>query len=102
MGSTPVANGSRVPVWPTRRRSRARRTRSTTSWEVGPAGLSTTSTPLREMSTRRLLLVHVGIRLRLLQQPRHALGRVEALVVLEDQLRRVAHANALPQLAPHE
>ena len=42
---TPVARGSSVPVWPMRRSPRARRTRPTTSCEVGPDGLSTTSTP---------------------------------------------------------
>src|SRR5580765_2593800 len=44
-GRTPVAAGSSVPVWPTRRSRRARRTRATTSCEVGPDGLSTTNRP---------------------------------------------------------
>ena len=38
--STPVASGSRVPPCPTRRMARALRIRWTTSWDVGPAGLS--------------------------------------------------------------
>src|SRR5262245_37518529 len=44
-GSTPVAAGSSVPVWPTRRSPRTLRIRATMSCEVGPAGLSTTSNP---------------------------------------------------------
>src|SRR3954470_1294180 len=44
-GRTPLAIGSRVPVWPTRRSPRTRRTQATMSWEVGPGGLSTMSRP---------------------------------------------------------
>src|SRR5687767_8620444 len=43
--STPVAIGSSVPAWPTLRVPARRRPRPTTSWEVQPAGLSTTSSP---------------------------------------------------------
>src|SRR5262249_41113916 len=43
--SNPVANGSSVPVWPTRRARTARRTTDTTSCDVTPAGLSTSNTP---------------------------------------------------------
>src|SRR5262245_21514455 len=43
--STPVAKGSRVPPWPTRRVPVSRRSRATTSWEVSPAGLSTMTSP---------------------------------------------------------
>src|SRR5690348_15457222 len=41
----PLAAGSSVPVWPTRRSPSARRTLATTSCEVGPTGLSTTNRP---------------------------------------------------------
>ena len=44
-GSTPDANGSSVPPWPTRFVAASRRTRATTSCEVGPAGLATTRMP---------------------------------------------------------
>src|SRR5579863_2991493 len=43
--STPVAIGSSVPAWPTRRVCARRRTRATTSCDVRPAGLSTMSRP---------------------------------------------------------
>src|SRR5581483_151099 len=46
--NNPVANGSSVPAWPTLTpRGNPRRTRATTSCEVGPAGLSTRRTPSR-------------------------------------------------------
>ena len=44
--STPVAIGSSVPAWPTLRVPRARRARATTSCEVSPPGLSTTTRPV--------------------------------------------------------
>src|SRR6267378_3592627 len=47
MGRTPVAVGSRVPVCPTRFTLNSPFTRRTTSNEVGPLGLFTTTTPLR-------------------------------------------------------
>src|SRR6185312_6204504 len=43
--SSPVANGSRVPMWPMLRSPYTRRAMSTTSFEVIPAGLSTSSRP---------------------------------------------------------
>src|SRR3954471_10847411 len=39
-GSTPVASGSSVPVWPMRDSRKARRAAATTSCEVSPCGLS--------------------------------------------------------------
>ena len=47
MGRTPVAVGSSVPVWPTRFALNSPFTRRTTSNEVGPLGLLTTTTPLK-------------------------------------------------------
>ncbi len=47
-GNTPVANGSSVPVCPTRvLRGNRRRTVATTSCDVMPSGLSTMRTPSR-------------------------------------------------------
>ena len=43
--STPVAMGSNVPAWPTFFVWKNLRRRPTTSWEVMPAGLSTTTRP---------------------------------------------------------
>src|SRR2546421_11696791 len=46
MGSTPVANGSSVPAWPTRCAPVSRRRRLTTEKDVSPAGLSKLRTPV--------------------------------------------------------
>src|SRR5262245_13892024 len=99
--------------------SRAR-TRSTTSWEVGPAALSTTRTPSSPSLTsaprsrRRLLRAAVvgavvrsfvrvlargvvlGLRSRVLQELGHAIGGVEPLVVAEEDLRGVADPDPAP------
>src|ERR1700727_2609464 len=45
MTRTPVAIGSSVPAWPTRRVWARRRIRATTSCEVKPPGLSTMTSP---------------------------------------------------------
>src|ERR1700728_2147119 len=45
MTRTPVAIGSSVPAWPTRRVWARRRIRATTSCEVMPPGLSTMTSP---------------------------------------------------------
>ena len=47
-----MANGSSVPVWPTARVPSTRRTRCTTSCEVSPAGLSTSTAPISSGSSR--------------------------------------------------
>src|SRR5690349_3470831 len=60
MGSTPVAVGSSVPVWPTRFALKSPFTRRTTSNEVGPLGLFTTTTPLRSGIERLQRLRHLG------------------------------------------
>src|ERR1700681_2209722 len=44
---TPVASGSRVPAWPTRRCAKILRHRATASCEVQPASLSTTTMPMQ-------------------------------------------------------
>src|SRR5688500_3171887 len=96
-GSTPVAKGSSVPVCPALRMPSARRTRSTTSCEVGPAGLSTTITPCATaLPSRGLFLVVFarrrrgrggGVRrLHLGEEPRDAIVGLEPFVVGEGQL----------------
>ena len=83
-------------------RGRRRRARS------GPAGLSTTSTPCRSpplalQSSSPASRVAAGSSAAdLVEQLRHAVGGVQALVVLERDLGRVADAQAAAQLAPHE
>src|SRR5687768_12500050 len=112
-GNTPVANGSRVPVWPALRTPSARRTRSTTSCEVGPAGLSTTMTPwMSAVDARGLILVVFGRgcgsggggvrRLHLGEKARDAIVGLQPFVVREGQLRGMAQAQLLPQAPPHE
>ena len=59
-GSTPVAKGSSVPVWPTFGEPIARRTTATTSCEVGPAGLSMTRTPFMITRARTKLFTAEG------------------------------------------
>src|SRR5690606_23188456 len=54
-GRTPLANGSRVPPWPIRRVAARRRTRATTSCDVGPTGLATTRIPSRPPDLREPL-----------------------------------------------
>src|SRR5579863_10010043 len=56
ISSSPVANGSSVPAWPVLTPPSARRTEATTSCEVTPAGLSISSTPSTEASSRNLPL----------------------------------------------
>ena len=84
----------------------ARRTRSTTSCEVGPrrlvhdedavhAGYS--SLPPSSPGVGRLLAGRV-----LLEKARHPVGRLEPLVVAEVDLRRVVDAQPPAELAPHE
>src|SRR5688572_24921828 len=45
MGSTPVASGSRLPVWPAFSRPNTRRTRCTAALELSPRGLSSSRIP---------------------------------------------------------
>src|SRR5262245_11994029 len=61
--STPVAIGSRVPAWPTFRVPASRRIRATTSCDVMPPGLSTTTSPFQpvgsEVTGSEVLVVEV-------------------------------------------
>src|SRR5215831_3491255 len=96
MGSTPVANGSRVPACPTLARVR-RRTTSTTRFEVRPSGLSTTIQPSRPPS---FLIVSVLSLDGLWLEVAHDLGSrkqggdpvrlIERIVARKHQVRRIA------------
>src|SRR5262249_24430523 len=94
-GSTPVASGSSVPRWPTRRVPSQRRAASTTSCEVQPPGLSTTRKPWGPGASRSLrlplviepgLAVRVARRLELAQQIEGFLASLERPIVAEAQL----------------
>src|SRR5690606_41320183 len=76
-GSTPVACGSSVPRWPTRRVPNQRRAASTTSCDVPPAGLPTTRKPLGPgpSSARRRPLRLIA---QLAEQRQRADGQLEA------------------------
>src|SRR5690606_30336741 len=58
----PDANGSSVPVCPMRRVPRLRRARVTISWDVGPTGLSTGSTPSIASAVAMLLFVLTAVK----------------------------------------
>ena len=104
--STPVASGSRVPACPTRRCPKIRRQRATTSWEVQPASLSTTTRPVtasvpcrrhpfgvrRRVARRPLELVLADPAQDLLDPAAGHHRRID----VEGQLRRALH----PDLAP--
>src|SRR5262245_19732082 len=59
-GKTPVAMGSSVPVCPMRDTFSARRAIATTSCDVGPSVLSTTSTPSTARACMRLRRLLAG------------------------------------------
>src|SRR4051812_45707251 len=119
IGSTPEAAGSSVPPCPTRRNPAARRTRRTTSNDVGPIGLSITSTasmaapPGRDpllvaavfivFGVRACILVRSRARLAVGRGPRRALfaqqlldaiGLLEPRVHFELHRRRHLHAKS--------
>src|SRR6185437_13279456 len=82
--SNPVANGSRVPRWPMLRSPYTRRAMSTTSCEVIPAGLSTSSRP--DVSPSSPFTVRI-FRLDLCQERLDARRFRGGLVDLEIELR---------------
>src|SRR5512139_626173 len=93
-GSRPVANGSRVPVWPALSDPRARLAMAMARVEVTPAGLSTRRTPSGPVpgATRLLGLAPArGRRGRrggdgLVDEARQARAALDGLVVGEVQL----------------
>src|SRR5690606_16996818 len=112
--SSAEANGSRVPVCPVRRTPSARRASATTSWDDGPSGLSTGSTPAcasAVIAARRLIIARTrstGTRSRVPARPHlpeellDPHGVLQRTVELEAQLRDSSDAKALAQLSANE
>src|SRR5688572_13606668 len=94
--SSPVAKGSSVPVWPAFTPPRARRTIATTSWELTPAGLSTSNTPSRFAVGIFAQLVGAD----LLQQRVDARGVGDAVVIAEIEFRCDTQPQRAPQFRP--
>src|SRR5207249_11434318 len=97
-GSTPLAAGSSVPVWPMRGSPSTRRRHATTSCDVGPAGLSMTSKPSMELRNqivitkpRRSRRVHEGF----LVQKRIVSLRVLRAFVMNSRLEDFGTRGAL-------
>src|SRR5216684_3454725 len=94
-GRTPVAPGSSVPAWPTRRTRSRRRTSATTSNDVAPAPLSTTSTPERPTLT----LISPIPRPRALRE-RHRARVIDELFRLDELLWHGARRQREPREPP--
>src|ERR1700722_3294102 len=92
---TPVAMGSSVLVWPAFRASNIRLTTLTTSVDVIPPGLSTTTQPWTKLpfglpiaAFFRVLRFEVALDARRLQNRLDLLGLSEGFVLDESQIRR--------------
>src|SRR5436309_11195176 len=88
---TPVAIGSSVPAWPTRRVCASRRTRATTSCEVIPPGLSTMSRPDGHAAGRSVVVVFVVVVILVVP----VVGRLLVRVGVAGPLRALASAGQL-------
>src|SRR5512137_387098 len=84
--STPVASGSRVPAWPTRRSPLQRRTMETTAKEVLPAGLRTLRIPSTLTLSLRLSLAGAH----LIDKLDDLAGLLHGVIVDKAQVRSVA------------
>src|SRR5215469_12959917 len=104
--STPVAMGSSVPAWPTRRVPARRRIRATTSCEVSPAGLSTMTSPLAGVTGRLGALAGGGQRRvrgpGLRHQLLHVLCALGQGVAHEGQRRGVPEPGLAAHLGPDQ
>src|SRR3954452_16742310 len=96
---TPVASGSSVPAWPTRRSPSWRRHTATTSWLVMPAGLSTTHRPWTGGGLR-LGIVAPGWRV-VAQGALRALGQTDDVVGPDLEHGRLAGVDLVADGALH-
>src|SRR6266849_4806754 len=104
MTSKPLARGSSVPVWPARFAPRRRFALCSTAFELGPTGLSISSTPLTGSCNVASMWALVGFLsgdrgVYQLRQPHAALDRS---VVMEPQLRGDAQLQAPGELRAQE
>src|SRR5262249_22763839 len=103
MTSSPLAKGSRVPACPHRAPPSARRTASTTSWLVGPSGLSTRSRPsvsFRLITARVVVRAVLIVPMHLGEEPLDPTRAPDRLVLEEGEGGSEAQAQVTTEVAP--
>src|SRR5438067_646880 len=93
-GSTPSANGSRVPAWPIRFWPARRRTRPTTSCEVQPFGLLTLRIPVKRSGLAMLALL-----LNVAHQAHDAVAARQRAINNELEVRNIAQVQSALEVA---
>src|SRR5713101_2495962 len=105
MTSKPLARGSSVPVWPARLAPRRRFDLCNTAFELGPTGLSTSSTPVTascSASPPDIGLFGLLAGERSIDQLRQVHAALYRNVVLEAYFRGDAESEALSELGSQE
>src|SRR6266581_3616560 len=105
MTSKPLASGSSVPVWPARAAPSRRFALCNTAFELGPTGLSTSSTPLTascSASPPGMGLFDLLAGDRSVDQLRQVHAALDRKVVLEAYFRCDAKSQALSELGSQE